>query len=213
MVSQMSERSFRVVVSSVLVGALALAVIVVIAILLPRPPEPAPSSSIATGAAPSQTEMPLPSQSATPSPVFATVEVRGVGQVHRGSSSVGTLALAFTETSDAAIPDGPGSFWATLTDASGDGATVAFEGAPVFAGPDSLGATVELVALNVLQISIAASDIRNVESIRVTGLGISATSTAALGAIHLELSHFTGSLAGGATGNALTSPGEVIAGP
>lgn len=214
----MSERTFRVVISSLLAGALVLAVIVVIAFLPPRPPQPAPSLPPATGGpiglteTPPPTPPPVPTQTATPAPVFATVQVSGVGQIVQGRSSPETLVLQLTESSDAAIPDAPGSFWVTLTDHAGDGSTVAFGGAPVFAGPDSLGATAALVAPNILQISIVASDVHNVESIRITGLGISASSGAAVGAIHGELSHFTGSLAGGATSNVLASPGVVIAG-
>ena len=216
----MSERTFRAVIAAVLVGALALAAIVVIAVLPPRAPEPSPGPSVATSgtlgptetSTPTPTQTPVPTPTPTPPPVFATVEVTGVGQILRGSSSAKTLVLQFTESGDAAIPDAPGTFWVTLTDSGGDGSTVAFEGVPVLAGPDSLGATAALAAPNVLQISIAASDIHNVEPIRITGLGISTSSTAAVGALRAELSHFTGSLAGGAPSNVLASPGTVIAG-
>jgi hypothetical protein len=212
----MGERTFRLVISVLLAGALALAVFVVIAVLPPRAGAPSPSSTAAAGGSASAVEMPTPTAptpTEKPPPAFTVVEVDGVGQIRRGGSSARSLVLQFTESSAAAIPDAPGSFWVTLTDDAGSTSTVSFEGVPVFAGPDSLGATTALVAPNVLQISIEASDVYNVELIRISGLGISTTAAASLGAIHGELSHFSGSLAGGATSSVLPLPGAVIAGP
>ncbi len=218
----MSERTFRVVISALLAGALVLAVVVVIAVLphlAALPPQPTPGVPVATGGAagptPPTTSSAAPSSSPTqatiPAPVIAA-QVVGVGQIARGASSARTLVLQFTETSDAAIPDAPGSFRVTLTDHAGDGSTVAFEGVPMAAGPDSLGATAVLVAPNVLEVSIVASDTRNIESIGVTGLGIRASATAALGAVTAQLGQFTGSLAGGVTNSVLGPPGDVVAG-
>ena len=53
----------------------------------------------------------------------------------------------------------------------------------------------------------------NIEPIIVTGLGISASSTAALGPIKATMGGFTGSLAGGATDGALASPASVVGNP
>jgi hypothetical protein len=207
----MSERTFRAVVASVLVGTLVLAVIVATAVFLPRSPEPSPSASVVTSAAPS----PLRTLAPTPiaGPVFAAPDVVSVGQISRGASSSKTLVLQFLEPSIDAIPDAPGSFRVTLADHAGDGSTVAFVGTPSVDAPGSLGATATLVAPNVLMVTIVASDTFNVEPITISGLGIRASSTAAIGSLNAELDGFTGSLATGAARNLLASPGSVIAGP
>jgi uncharacterized membrane protein len=76
-----------------------------------------------------------------------------------------------------------------------------------------LGASAKVVARNVLEISIVASDRYNVEQITVTRLGIMATPDAALGPITATLGDFSGSLVGSVTNAVLLSPGTVIAGP
>jgi hypothetical protein len=206
----MSERTFRAVVAAVLIGALALAVVVSIA-LLPRSTEPMPSPSTAIRPPTS----PTPSAAPTPTagPVFTASGVVSVGLISRGTSSGRTLVLQFLEPSIDAIPNAPGSFRVTLTDQAGDGSTVSFVGEPLVSAPGSLGATATLEAPNVLMISIEASDTINVEPITISGLGIQATSTAAIGVVTAELNGFTGSLATGAARNFLASPGSVIAGP
>jgi hypothetical protein len=207
----MSERTFRAVVASVLVGALALAVIVATVAFLPRSPEPSPSASVVTSAAPGPTRTLAPTR--IPGPVFMAPDVVSVGLTARGASSGKTLVLQFVESSVDAIPDAAGSFQVTLADHAGDGSTVAFVGTPSVVAPGSLGATATLVAPNVLMVSIVASDTLNVELITISGLGISASSTAAIGSLNAELDDFTGSLATGAARNVLASPGSVIASP
>jgi len=63
-----------------------------------------------------------------------------------------------------------------------------------------------------LKVSIVASDRFNIEPITVTGLGIRASSEAALGSINATLGAFSGSLAGGTANVVLPSPGTVVAG-
>ena len=207
----MSERTFRAVVAAVLVGALALAVVVAAAVLGPRSAEPSPSVSVTS----SPLTTPLPSVPPTPvaGPVFAAPGVVSVGLVPRGASSGTTLVLQFREPSDAAIPNAPGSFLVTLTDQAGDGSTVAFVGTPVVDAPGSLGATAALTAPNILMVRIVASDPLNVEPITISGLGIKASSTAAIGPVKGVLGSFTGSLARGPTNDVLASPGSVVASP
>lgn len=202
----MTEATFRTVVASVLVAALALAVVVTLVVLRPPSPEPAPSASPA--APPTAAPTPTP----PPQHVFEDIGVTGVGTIPRGRSSGNTLVLRFMEPSPDAIPDGAGSFLVTLTDHVGDGTTVGFTGTASIDAPGSLGVIADLVANNVLKISIEASDRFNVEPITITGLGISASSTATLGSIDAVLGGFTGSLAAGVANDALPSPGTVIAG-
>lgn len=206
----MSERTFRGVVASVLVGAFALVVVVAAVVFLPPSPGPSPSAS-ATIAAPGPTPIVAPTR--IPGPVFATPDVVRVGQISRGASSGMTLTLHFVESSVDAIPDAPGSFRVTLADHAGDGSTVAFVGTPSVDAPGSLGATATLLTPNVLMVSIVASDTLNIEPITISGLGISASSTAAIGSVTAELNGFTGSMATGAASNVLASPGSVIASP
>lgn len=206
----MSERTFRAVVASVLLGALALAVVVSVA-LLPRSTEPLPSPSTTTR--PFTTPIPSSAPTPTAGPVFTAPGVVSVGLISRGTSSGRTLVLQFLEPSIDAIPNAPGSFRVTLTDQAGNGSTVSFVGEPLVSAPGSLGATAILEAPNVLMISIEASDTINVEPITISGLGIQAASAAAVGPVHAGLDSFTGSLASGATSNVVASPGTVIAGP
>ena len=201
----MSERTFRAVVAAVLVGALALTSVVAFAVLQPSP-SPAPSATPTARLAP--TAPPTP----TPRLVFGEVGVTAVGNVPRSGASGTTLVLRFTEPSVDAILNAAGSFTVTLTDQAGVGTTLIFTGTPSLAAPGSLGASAELVAPNVLKVSIAASDLVNIEPITVTGLGISASPEAALGSINATLGAFSGSLAGGVANIVLSPPGTVVAG-
>lgn len=201
----MSERTFRAVVAAVLVGALALTSVVAFAVLQPSP-SPAPSATPTARLAP--TAPPTP----TPRLVFGEVGVTAVGNVPRSGASGTTLVLRFTEPSVDAILNAAGSFTVTLTDQAGVGTTLIFTGTPSLAAPGSLGASAELVAPNVLKVSIAASDLVNIEPITVTGLGISASPEAALGSINATLGAFSGSLAGGVANIVLPPPGTVVAG-
>lgn len=156
--------------------------------------------------------MPAPTPTPTPQLVFGELGVTAVGGVPRGGTSGTTLVLRFVESSADAIPDAAGSFTVTLTDSAG-GATLAFAGAPTIDAPGSLGASAELVATNVLRISIVAADTFNIEPITIAGLGIGASDDAALGPMAAELGDFSGALAAGVTDGTLASPGTVIAGP
>lgn len=206
----MTERTFRAVVASVLVGALALAVVVAVAVL-PRSMEPVPSASTITSPAANSL------QTATPEPVvgpvFEVPDVVSVGLISRGANSANTLVLQFLESRANAIPHAAGSFRVTLADHAGDGSTVAFGGEPTVIAPGSLGATAAIVAPNVLMVAIVDSDSLNIELITIKGLGISISSTAATGPLNATLTDFEGSLATGAATKNLPSPGTVIAGP
>ena len=206
----MSERTFRTVVAAVLVGALALAVIVAIVTLLPAP-APTPSPSVPPGSTPTLRATPAPTP--VPGPVFETPGVVGVWRVARGSASAPTLVLEFVEPRIDAIPNAPGTFLVAITDSDGDGSTVAFTGTPVVAAPGSLGATARLVAPNALIVEIVASDPANIEPITITGLGITAGASAAVGPMRLDVTGFTGSLAAGTAPGGPGSPGSVAAGP
>lgn len=208
----MSEGTFRAVVAAVLVGALALTSVVAFAVLQPPSPSPAPGATPTVRPAPTAPPTPAPTPTPTPQLVFGEVGVTAVGSVPRGGASGTTLVLRFTEPSVDAIPDAAGSFTVTLTDHAGVGTTLVFTGTPSLDAPGSLGASAELVASNVLKVSIVASDRVNIEPITVTGLGISASPEAALGSINATLGAFSGSLAGGMANVVLPSPGTVVAG-
>ena len=195
--------------AAVLVGALVLTSVVAFAVLQPSP-SPAPSAT--PTARPAPTAPPTPVATPTPQLVFGEVGVTSAGRVPRGGASGTTLVLRFTEPSVDAILDAAGSFTVTLTDQAGVGTTLIFTGTPSLGAPGSLGASAELLAPNVLKVSIAASDLVNIEPITVTGLGISASPEAALGSINATLGAFSGSLAGGVANIVLPPPGTVVAG-
>lgn len=209
----MSEGTFRAVVAVVLVGALALAAVVAIAKL--QPPSPGPVPSATPTARPTSTAPPTPAPTPTPTPqlLFGEMGLTAVGSITRGGNSGRTLVLRFTESSVDAIPDAAGSFTVTLADSAGVGTTLGFEGTPSIDAPGSLGVSAELVAANVMRISILASDILNVEPITVTDLGIGASGDAAVGPITAVVSDFTGAFAAGVANGTLPSPGTVVASP
>ena len=204
----MSERTFRAVVASVLVGALVLA-IVAVAVLLPRPAQPSPAPSGPVNPASPSPSAASAAPTASPGPAFGVPAVVGIGTVAPGSSSGSTLVVTLNEPSAAAIPDAPGSLRLTLTDSAGDASTVTFTGSPVVEAPGSLGATAKLVAPDVLLVSVVAADVHNIESIAITGLGIRATATAAPGPLVLVAGEFSGSLGGGLALGTVPSPGAI----
>lgn len=210
----MSERTFRAVVASVLVGALALAVVVAVAVVLRQSPVPTASASMPSASI--ETSLPpLPTPSIAPTHLSGPVlraSVSGVGQIPRGGTSVNALVLRFLEVGAAAIPSAPGSFRVTLTDEAGAGSTVGFVGTPSAQAPGSLGATVARLGPNALLVSIRGADPNHVELLSLQGLGISASATAALGALRINVDQFSGSLATGVEGDSL-SPGTVVASP
>ncbi len=215
----MSEKTFRAVVAAVLIGALVLAAVVVLLVLQPASPAATPGASPTVRPTPTARPTPTPTPTSpptptpTPPPVFGDLGVTAVGNVPRGGASGTTLVLRFVELSVDAIPDAAGSLTVTLADSAGVGTTLGFTGTPSIDAPGSLGASAVLSAGNVLQISIIASDIYNIEPITVTGLAISASSSAALGPIDATLGAFTGSLAGGTASPVAGSPGTVVANP
>lgn len=206
----MSDRTFRAVVASVLVGALVLAVVVVIT-LLPRPTAPVPTQ--APTASPVVTTAPSDAPTSTAGPAFGAPEVVSVGTISRGSISDATFVLRLLEPGIDAIPNTPGSFRLTLFDNAGDDRTVSFVGEPSVTAPGTLGATAVLVGPNVLMVNIASADTALVELMTISGLGIRASPTAAIGPVNARLGDFSGSLAGGVAGNVVSSPGTVVAGP
>ena len=209
----MSEGTFRAVVAAALVGALALAAIVVFAVLQPSP-GPGPSATPTARATPTAPLTPAPTApTPTPQLLFGEVGLTAVGSIPQGGSSGTTLILRFTESSVDAIPDAAGSFTVTLADSAGVGTTLAFTGTPSIDAPGSLGVTAELVAGNVLRISIVASDVLNIEPIIVTGLGIGASGDAAVGPITAVVGDFSGAFAAGVANETMPSPGTVIAAP
>jgi hypothetical protein len=141
------------------------------------------------------------------------VIVTGVGDVAQGATSANGLVLMFTELSPPAIGAGPGSLWVILTDQAGRAGNVTFTGTPSIAAPGSLGATATLSAPTVLTINIVDSDPLNIESMTITGLGISATSIAAVGPINASIAGCTGSLAGCTATSVLPSPGSIVPAP
>jgi hypothetical protein len=162
------------------------------------------------------TPSPTPSPTLTPTrpPVaIGPVIVTGIGDLAQGAASANGLVLMFSEVSPAAIGVGPGSLWVILTDQAGRAGSVTFTGTPSIAAPGSLGASATLSAPNVLTINVLDSDPLNVEPMTVTGLGISATSIAAVGPINASIAGCTGSLAGCTATSVLPSPGNIIAAP
>ena len=156
-------------------------------------------------------DTPRPPPPTRPPVALGPVEVTGVGDVAQGGVSANTLVLRFIETSPVAIAAGSGSFQLTLTDHAGLPDTLGFTGTPSIEGPGSLGATAVLTKRSVLTVSIVDSDSFNIEAITITGLAISASPSAALGAINAVVSGCAGSLAGCTATNVLTSPGSVVA--
>lgn len=156
-------------------------------------------------------DSPPPPTPTRPPVAFAPVEVTGVGDIVQGEQSQPDLVLEFTETGPAAILRGPGSLQVTLTDHAGLPDPLQFTGVPVVAGPGSLGATATLNGGNLLTLDIVDSDLLNIELITISGLGILASTTAAIGAINAVVGGCAGSLAGCTVTNVLPSPGSIVA--
>jgi hypothetical protein len=133
---------------------------------------------------------------------LAAVTVGSVGVVPvGGSSTANNLQLTFTEQAINSIPtNSAGSFTVAICDSAGfatypactDAGAVSFIGTPsTAASTGSLGASAS-IAGNVLTVSIAGSDPSQIESVIVSGLGISATTAAATGAIQMQMDKGTG---------------------
>lgn len=158
-------------------------------------------------------DAPTPLPPTRPPVALGPVELTGVGNVAQDGASANDLVLRFTESNPSAIGSGSGSLQITLTDHAGLPDTIGFTGAPLIQAPGSLGAAATLSSPNVLTVSIVDSDTYNIEQITITGLGIRAAPTAAVGSINAVISGCAGSLAGCAATNVLTSPGSVMAAP
>ncbi|HZV27103.1 MAG TPA: hypothetical protein VFG00_12535, partial [Acidothermaceae bacterium] len=130
---------------------------------------------------------------------LAAITVGNAGNVPQGGTSAANVSFTFQEQAANSIAtNASGSFTVTILPALPGTGTVSFSGTPSTAGSTgSLGASAS-VAGNVLTVSIAGSDTNNVETIFVTGLTITASSNASLGAIRATMGGYTGSITGAA---------------
>jgi hypothetical protein len=156
------------------------------------------------------TEQPEPPTPTRPPVAFAAAEVTSVGDIEPGTESELGLIIQFAEAAPAAISRGTGVLQVTLTDHAGLSDSLQFIGLPVVEGPGSLGATAILNGRNMMTVSIVDSDPLNFEPLRISGLGIRASSTAAIGAINAVVGGCAGSLAGCTLKNVLPSPGNIV---
>ncbi len=144
---------------------------------------------------------------------LAPLEVIGVGDVRQGPTSDADLVIRITELENDALTRGPGEIQVTMTDSTGAREHVSFTGTSAVVAPGSLGATVDLTSSNVLTIRVVDTDTFNVEQITISGLRLSASATAPLGALGLSIGACSGSLAGCATNSTLSPAGTVVAAP
>ena len=136
---------------------------------------------------------------------LASTSVISAGSIPVGRTSTGTATFVFIENSSAAFT-GPGTLTVTVLDYAG-GNTLTLGGGTV-SGPGSLSPGL-LVSGNTFTVTTLGADDVQIEVITISGIVISASSTAALGAIQATLS---GSLADAVTVGgqyALASPGMV----
>jgi hypothetical protein len=136
---------------------------------------------------------------------FASTSVASAESIPVGGTSTGTATFVFTENSSAAFT-GPGNLTVTVLDHAG-GNTLTVGGGTV-RGPASLSPSLS-VSGNTFTVSTYDNDPLNIELVMVSGITISASSTAATGAVQATLS---GSLAGAVTEVGqfnLASPGMV----
>lgn len=154
-------------------------------------------------------DYPVPPTATPPPAAFAPVGITSVGSITQGTESAPVLVLQFTETERRTIAPGAGSIEVTLTDHAGL-ASVGFTGTPAVVAPGSLGATATLTSPNVLKLDIVDSDSFNVEQVTISGLGIRAPATAAVGAVSAMVTACLGSLSGCTPTRELASPGTVV---
>ncbi len=118
---------------------------------------------------------------------LAAITVGNAGNVPLGGTSAANVSFTFTEQTIASLSNNPGSFTVTILPALPGVSGLSFVGTPSTVGSTgSLGASAS-IAGNVLTVSIAGSDINNIETIVVSGLKISAASGTTLGAIRATL--------------------------
>jgi hypothetical protein len=135
------------------------------------------------------------------SSVLAAANITSAGSVARGSTTTGTVTITLTENTAACLtavmvgqspnPAVPDDIRVALTDFLGSAATVDFAGTPTITAPGSLGASAA-VSGGDLVIQLTGTDTVNVEQIIVTGLTVSTTSGAALGAVTATLTGAAG---------------------
>ncbi len=135
------------------------------------------------------------------SSVLAAASATSAGSVARGSTTTGTVTVTLTENTAACLtavmvgqspnPAVTDDIVVTLTDSAASVATVDFAGTPSIAAPGSLGASAAVSGGN-LVIQLTGTDTINVEQITVTGLTVSTTSGAALGAVTATLTGAAG---------------------
>lgn len=159
------------------------------------------------------TPAPTPPPSSPPPIVFAPIEVVGVGDVLRGTTSDDEVVVRLTELEPDSLPRGAGAFELTLVDSAGRRDSASFTGTATVTAPGSLGATAVLTRNNVLTVEVVDTDTFNIEQMTIAGLRISASATAPVGPLTLTIDACSGSLAGCAATNALPSPGAVVASP
>lgn len=145
--------------------------------------------------------------------VSAAVSVTSAGSVARGSTTTGAgFSIVLTENTAAclvaATVAGADDLRVTLTDSAASAATVDFTGTPSITAPGSLGASAA-VSGGDLVIQLTGTDTTNVEQITVSGLQVSTTSGAALGAVTATL---TGAAAACFIGATTTATGVVAVG-
>lgn len=159
------------------------------------------------------TPTPTPPPSVPAQVALAPLEVTAVGELRQGTTSDAELVIRITELESASLPRGRGAFQLTLTDSAGAPDGVSFTGTSVVIAPGSLGATADLTSNDVLTIRVMDTDTFNVEQMTITGLRISASTTAPVGALTLTIGACSGSLAGCSANSMLSSPGTVVAAP
>ena len=137
----------------------------------------------------------------------AAVTVTSAGTVPRGGTSANAATFTFTENTIACLPNAamPGALTVTIDDINGGDVT--FSGTPVVTAPGSLGATASATG-NVLTIDFLGSDTANIEQVSVSGLKITAATTATAGAISATL----GGTQAGCFTSATPASGSVVSG-
>ena len=158
------------------------------------------------------TPAPTPPPSVPVPVALAPIEVVAVGDVRQGATSDAELVIRITELESDSLPRGPGEFQLTLTDSAGSPDGVSFTGTSVVVAPGSLGATADLTSNDVLTIRVVDTDTFNVEQMTISGLRISASTTAPVGALALTIGACSGTLAGCGKDSVLPPPGTVVAG-
>ena len=137
---------------------------------------------------------------------LASTSVTSAGSIPVGGTSTGTATFSFMENTRTAFPSAGGNLTVTVLDyAGGNTLTV---GGGTLSAPGSLGSRLA-VSGNTITVFTTSADIHNIETITVSGIAISASGDAAIGAVQAILS---GSLApfvteGGSVD--LASPGMV----